>query len=139
MTRVPVPHGRVRRVTDSACLARRRLTAPCQRGARRVAPCAAWPADGELNRGPDHDPRLRGSNVRLSGSEQRRWRELEAQLLRDRRLAALSRRLAARSAGGEVPQRACHVCVLTVCAGLGAAAAAVLLHSGALAVVSVAV
>jgi len=75
----------------------------------------------------------------LSGSEQRRWRELEAQLSRDRRLAALSRRLAARSADGEVPQRACHVCVLTVCAGLGAAAAAVLLHSGALAVVSVAV
>ena len=77
--------------------------------------------------------------MRLSGSEQRRWRELEAQLSRDRRLAALSRRLAARSADGEVPQRACHVCVLTVCAGLGAAAAAVLLHSGALAVVSVAV
>ena len=78
--------------------------------------------------------------MRLSGSEQRRWRELEAQLSRDRRLAALSRRLATpRAAGGEVPQRACHVCVLTVCAGLGAAAGAVLLHSGALAVVSVAV
>ena len=78
--------------------------------------------------------------MRLSGSEQRRWRELEAQLSRDRRLAALSRRLATpRAAGGEVPQRACHVCVLTVCAGLGAAAAAVLLHSGALALVSVAV
>ena len=59
--------------------------------------------------------------MRLSGSEQRRWRELEAQLSRDRRLAALSRRLATpRAAGGEVPQRACHVCVLTVCAGLGA-------------------
>ena len=78
--------------------------------------------------------------MRLSGSEQRRWRELEAQLLRDRRLAALSRRLATpRAAGGEVPQRACHVCVLTVCAGLGAAAAAVLLHSGALAKVSLAI
>jgi len=77
--------------------------------------------------------------VRLSGSEQRRWRELEAQLLRDRRLAALSRRLATRSADGAVPQRACHVCVLTVCVGLGAAAGAVLLHSGALALVSVAV
>ena len=78
--------------------------------------------------------------MRLSGSEQRRWRELEAQLSRDRRLAALSRRLATpRAAGGEVPQRACHVCVLTVCAGLGAAAGDVLLHSGALAVVSVAV
>ena len=77
--------------------------------------------------------------MRLSGSEQRRWRELEAQLSRDRRLAALSRRLAARSAGGELPQRVCTVCVVTVCAGLGAAAGAVLLHSGALAVVSVAV
>jgi hypothetical protein len=76
-------------------------------------------------------------NVRLSGSEQRRWRELEAQLSRDRRLAALSRRLAARSTGGELPQRACTVCVVTVCAGMGAAAGAVLLHSGALAVVSV--
>ena len=77
--------------------------------------------------------------MRLSGSEQRRWRELEAQLLRDRRLAALSRRLAARSAGGEFPQRACTVCVLTVFAGLGAAAAAVLLRSGAVAIVSVAI
>lgn len=77
--------------------------------------------------------------MRLSGSEQRRWRELEAQLSRDRRLAALSRRLAARGAGGEFPQRACTACVLTVCAGLGAAAAAVLLHSGALAIVSVAI
>jgi len=77
--------------------------------------------------------------VRLSGSEQRRWRELEAQLLRDRRLAALSRRLATRSAGGELPQRACTACVVTVCAGMGAAAAAVLLHSPALAVVSVAI
>jgi hypothetical protein len=77
--------------------------------------------------------------VRLSGSEQRRWRELEAQLLRDRRLAAVSRRLTVRRAGGEVPQRACTVCVVTVCAGLGAAAAAVLLRSGALAVVSVAI
>ena len=84
-------------------------------------------------------PGCEGSNVRLSASEQRRWRELEAQLLRDRRLAALSRRLEARQAGGEFPQRACHVCVVTVCAGLGAAAAAVLLHSPALAVVSVAV
>jgi len=74
----------------------------------------------------------------LSGSEQRRWRELEAQLLRDRWLAVLSRRLATRSADGAVPQRACHVCVLTVCVGLGAAAGAVLLHSGALAIVSVA-
>ena len=77
--------------------------------------------------------------MRLSGSEQRRWRELEAQLSRDRRLAALSRRLAARSAGGELPQRVCTVCVVTVCAGLGAAAGAVLLHSGALALVSVAI
>ena len=77
--------------------------------------------------------------MRLSGSEQRRWRELEAQLSRDRRLAALSRRLTARSTGGEMPQRACMVCVLTVCAGLGAAAGAVLLHSGALALVSVAI
>ena len=77
--------------------------------------------------------------MRLSGSEQRRWRELEAQLLRDRRLAALSRRLAARRADGELPQRACTVCVVTVCAGLGAAAGAVLLHSGALAIVSVAI
>ena len=78
--------------------------------------------------------------MRLSGSEQRRWRELEAQLSRDRRLAALSRRLATpRAAGGEVPQRACHVCVLTVCAGLGAAAGAVLLPSAVLAVVSVAI
>ena len=76
--------------------------------------------------------------MRLSGSEQRRWRELEAQLSRDRRLAALSRRLAARRADGELPQRACTVCVVTVCAGLGAAAAAVLLRSGALAIVSVA-
>ena len=60
--------------------------------------------------------------------------------MRDRRLAALSRRLATpRAAGGELPRRACHACVLTVCAGLGAAAGAVLLHSGALAVVSVAV
>ena len=75
--------------------------------------------------------------MRLSGSEQRRWRELEAQLLRDRRLAKLSRRLAARRADGAVPQRACTVCVLTVCAGLGAAAGAVLLHSGALAIASV--
>jgi hypothetical protein len=77
--------------------------------------------------------------VRLSGSEQRRWRELEAQLSRDRRLAALSSRLATRSAGSELPMRACNVCVVTVCAGLGAAAAAVLLHSPALAVVSVAI
>jgi len=77
--------------------------------------------------------------VRLSGSEQRRWRELEAQLSRDRRLAALSRRLTARSTGGELPQRACHACVVTVCAGLGAAAAAVLLRSGALALVSLAI
>ena len=78
--------------------------------------------------------------MRLSGSEQRRWRELEAQLSRDRRLAALSRRLATpRAAGGELPRRACHACVLTVCAGLGAAAAAVLLHSGALAKVSLAI
>ena len=84
-------------------------------------------------------PGCEGSNVRLSASEQRRWRELEAQLLRDRRLAALSRRLATRSAGGELPQRACTACVVTVCAGMGAAAAAVLLHSPALAVVSVAI
>src|SRR5215470_18073045 len=77
-------------------------------------------------------PGCEGSNVRLSASEQRRWRELEAQLLRDRRLAALSRRQATRRAGGEFPQRSCTVCVVTVCAGLGAAAAAVLLHSGAL-------
>jgi hypothetical protein len=77
--------------------------------------------------------------VRLSGSEQRRWRELEAQLLRDRRLARVSRHLAARRAGGEFPQRACTACVLTVCAGLGAAAAAVLLPSAALAIVSVAI
>ena len=77
--------------------------------------------------------------MRLSGSEQRRWRELEAQLSRDRRLAALSRRLAARRADGELPQRACTVCVVTVCAGMGAAAAAVLLRSGALAIVSVAI
>src|SRR5215470_16967513 len=105
----------------------------------RVPPCVAWLADGELNRGPDHDPRLRGSNVRLSESEQRRWRELEAQLSRDRRLAAQSRRLTTRRAGSELPQRTCHVCVVTVCAGLGAAAAAVLLHSGALAIVSVAI
>ena len=77
--------------------------------------------------------------MRLSGSEQRRWRELEAQLSRDRRLAALSRRLTARSTGGELPQRACHVCVVIVCVGLGAAAGAVLLHSGVLALVSVAV
>ena len=76
--------------------------------------------------------------MRLSGSEQRRWRELEAQLSRDRRLAALSRRLAARRADGELPQRACTVCVVAVCPGLGAAAGAVLLHSGALAIVSVA-
>jgi hypothetical protein len=74
----------------------------------------------------------------LSGSEQRRWRELEAQLSRDRRLAAVSRRLATRRADGALPQRACTVCVLTVCPGLGAAAGAVLLHSGALAIVSVA-
>ena len=77
--------------------------------------------------------------MRLSGSEQRRWRELEAQLLRDRRLAALSRRLATRRTGSELPQRACHVCVVIVCVGLGAAAGAVLLHSGVLALVSVAV
>ena len=77
--------------------------------------------------------------MRLSGSEQRRWRELEAQLSRDRRLAALSRRLTARRTGGELPQRACTVCVVTVCPSLGAAAAAVLLHSGALAFVSVAI
>jgi len=84
-------------------------------------------------------PGCEGSNVRLSASEQRRWRELEAQLLRDRRLAALSRRLATRRAGGEFPQRSCTVCVVTVCAGLAAAAAAVLLHSGTLAVISVAI
>src|SRR6516164_1703806 len=84
-------------------------------------------------------PGCEDRNVHLSGSEQRRWRELEAQLLRDRRLAALSRRLEARQAGGEFPQRACTACVLTVCAGLGAAAAAVLLHSGTLAVISVAI
>jgi hypothetical protein len=77
--------------------------------------------------------------VRLSGSEQRRWRELEAQLSRDRRLAALSRRLARRGAGDELPQRACTVCLVTVFAGMGAAAGAVLLHSGALAIVSVAI
>jgi hypothetical protein len=77
--------------------------------------------------------------VRLSGSEQRRWRELEAQLLRDRRLAALSRRLATRRSASEVPQRACTVCVLTVCAGLGAAVAAVLLDSAVLAIVCVAI
>jgi len=59
--------------------------------------------------------------------------------LRDRRLARVSRHLVTRRAGGEFPQRACMACVLTVCAGLGAAAAAVLLHSAALAVVSVAV
>jgi len=77
--------------------------------------------------------------VRLSGSEQRRWRELEAQLSRDRRLAAVSRRLTTRRADGEVPQRACMVCLLTVCAGMAAAAGAVLLHSGALAIVSVSI
>jgi hypothetical protein len=77
--------------------------------------------------------------VHLSGSEQRRWRELEAQLLRDRRLAAVSRRLTTRRAAGEFPQRTCTVCVVTVCVGLGAAAAAVLLPSAVLAVVSVAI
>ena len=77
--------------------------------------------------------------MRLSGSEQRRWRELEAQLSRDRRLAALSRSLATRRADCELAQRACHVCVVTVCAGLGAAVAAVLLDSAVLAIVCVAI
>lgn len=36
----------------------------------------------------------------LSASEQRRWRELEAQLAKDRRLARVSRRLTAESRGG---------------------------------------
>lgn len=39
----------------------------------------------------------------LSPSEQRRWRELEAELARDRRLARVSRRLTA-GPGGGVPR-----------------------------------
>jgi Na+/proline symporter len=59
--------------------------------------------------------------------------------MRDRRLAARSRRLTRRRASGELLQRACTVCVLTVCVGLGAAAGAVLLPSAVLALVSVAI
>ncbi len=66
----------------------------------------------------------------LSGYEQRRWRELEAQLARERRLARLARRLGKPSPAR--PQRTSALWALGGCLGLALAIAGAAFHNAAL-------
>ena len=74
----------------------------------------------------------------LSSSEQRRWRELEAQLAKDRRLARVSRRLTAGYRGG-VPRWTSAVWVAGGGLGLLAAILGASLHSRPLDIAGLAV
>ena len=68
----------------------------------------------------------------LSGYEQRRWRELEAQLAQERRLARLARRLGKAGPAAGRPQRTSALWALGGCLGLALAIAGAAFHNAAL-------
>ncbi len=75
----------------------------------------------------------------MSGYEQRRWRELEAQLSRERHLVRLARRLEPPRAGAGFPSRASVLWATGGCLGLALAIVGAVMHNPTLNLAGVAI
>lgn len=75
----------------------------------------------------------------MSGYEQRRWRELEAQLARERRLVRLAHRLEPPRVGAGFPSRASVLWATGGCLGLALAVVGAMMHNTTLNIAGVAI